>query len=95
MGVGVGEGVGVGVWCGCRCVVCVLVCVTTPPSTYSLTQVEYVMLNGHDWRDFALSAERQSRLRQITLAAQRVGVRLGADAAIAITQQVVCVCERG
>eukprot|EP00048_Salpingoeca_helianthica_P016700 m.233702 g.233702 ORF g.233702 m.233702 type:complete len:781 (-) comp19280_c0_seq1:100-2442(-) len=52
-----------------------------------INQVEYVMLNGHDWRDYALSAERQGRLRLITTAAQRVGVRLGADAAIAITQQ--------
>lgn len=56
------------------------------------SQVEYVLLNGNDWREFSLGPLRQSRLRNITAAAQSMNILMGADAAIAITQQVRRAC---
>ncbi len=50
--------------------------------------MEYVLLYAKDWAAFAMSDMRQQRLRQITRASQAVGILIGADAAIAITQQV-------
>ena len=52
-----------------------------------------VKLNAHDWHYFALSDLRQFRLRNITRSAQRMGLLVGAEAAIAITQQVRCTLE--
>ena len=52
-------------------------------------QIEYVLLNGANWREYSLSDLRQSRLRSIVTTAQSLGLLMGADAAIAITQQVM------
>ena len=54
-----------------------------------LNEVEWLLLWAEGWADYALSADRQARFRILVDMCHNFTIRAGADAAIALQQQVL------
>eukprot|EP00051_Salpingoeca_urceolata_P019786 m.291968 g.291968 ORF g.291968 m.291968 type:complete len:382 (-) comp19481_c0_seq2:1494-2639(-) len=54
---------------------------------HGLNQIEWLPLWAKSWETFATSTERAQRMRNLTDTARGFGIRVGADAAIALRQQ--------
>ena len=53
------------------------------------SQVEWLLLWARDWEDYALSPQRQQRFAVLVEMCHNYTIRAGADAAIALQQQVL------